>query len=261
MWLIAAALFFIAKGLTLRGALKSGLAPTPLRIFGYLFAWPGLDANAFLGTCIPRPPRVFESVAAIGNVAAGIAMIWGLPHGFAAYHPQATGWIAMVGIALTLHFGLFAILSAAWRCVGVNAAPIMKFPLAATSTSLSRFWGGRWNRAFSDFAQPFLFAPLAKRFGSKIAVLGVFLFSGLLHELVISVPARGGFGLPTAYFAAQTAGIWIERSAPGRAVGLGHGAHGWMFAVPVTAGPAYWLFHPPFVCHVILPMLKAIGAN
>jgi hypothetical protein len=29
----------------------------------------------------------------------------------------------------------------------------------------------------------------------------------------------------------------------------------------VTAGPVFWLFPPPFVHHVILPMLAAIGAT
>jgi hypothetical protein len=28
----------------------------------------------------------------------------------------------------------------------------------------------------------------------------------------------------------------------------------------VTAGPAYWLFHPIFIRNVILPMLHALGA-
>ena len=35
---------------------------------------------------------------------------------------------------------------------------------------------------------------------------------------------------------------------------------GWLFMVLITAGPAYWLFHPTFVQNVILPMLKSISA-
>jgi hypothetical protein len=33
-----------------------------------------------------------------------------------------------------------------------------------------------------------------------------------------------------------------------------------VFTVLVTAGPAFWLFPPPFVHNVVLPMLASIGA-
>jgi hypothetical protein len=33
-----------------------------------------------------------------------------------------------------------------------------------------------------------------------------------------------------------------------------------VFTALVTAGPAFWLFPPPFVHNVILPMLGVIGA-
>jgi predicted DCC family thiol-disulfide oxidoreductase YuxK len=34
-----------------------------------------------------------------------------------------------------------------------------------------------------------------------------------------------------------------------------------MFMLLVTASPLFWLFHPPFITNVILPMLTAIGAT
>jgi alginate O-acetyltransferase complex protein AlgI len=92
-------------------------------------------------------------------------------------------------------------------------------------------------------------------------VLGVFILSGLIHDLVISLPARGGYGLPTLYFAIQGCGLVFERSTLGQRVGLGRGPRGRIFALGFTAGPAFWLFHPPFIRNVILPMLKAIGAT
>ena len=93
------------------------------------------------------------------------------------------------------------------------------------------------------------------------ALLAVFAVSGLLHELVISLPARGGYGLPSIYFAAQGLGLLLERSRAGRRLGLGRGWRGRLFALVVVAGPAFWLFHPPFIHKVILPMLRAIGAT
>ena len=83
--------------------------------------------------------------------------------------------------------------------------------------------------------------------------------SGLIHELVITVPAGGGYGLPTGYFLLQGLGAATERSRRGRRLGLGAGRRGWLFTALVVGAPAYFLFPPPFVRNVILPMLSAIG--
>ena len=126
-------------------------------------------------------------------------------------------------------------------------------PLRAAS--LSEFWGRRWNGAFNQLVVDVLFRPLARTIGSIRATLAVFLFSGLLHELVISLPARAGYGLAMAYFLLQGCGVVVQRGfAPSRGVG------GWLFTMLIAAGPAFWLFHPPFVRHVILPFMQAIDA-
>ena len=75
------------------------------------------------------------------------------------------------------------------------------------------------------------------------------------------LPARGGFGLPTAYFVLQGLGVLAERSDWGRRVGLGRGLRGWLFTVVFTGAPVFWLFHPVFINNIILPMLRAIGAT
>jgi alginate O-acetyltransferase complex protein AlgI len=77
---------------------------------------------------------------------------------------------------------------------------------------------------------------------------------------VITVPARGAYGLPTGYFVLQGLGVASERTRWGRRLGLGQGWRGWAFTVLVVAGPAFLLFPPPFVHRVILPMLGVIGA-
>ena len=79
--------------------------------------------------------------------------------------PYVAGWVGMVGIVLTLHFGLFHLLSCAWRSAGVEARPLMNDPLA--SQSVSEFWGRRWNTAFRDLAHRFLFRPLSARLGPR----------------------------------------------------------------------------------------------
>jgi hypothetical protein len=165
----------------------------------------------------------------------------------------------MLGVVLLLHFGLFHLLALGWQAAGVNAQPIMRAPLLATS--LAQFWGRRWNMAFHALAHDLVFRPLVRRWGATCAGIGVFLISGLVHEAVISLPARGGYGLPTAYFGIQALGVLMERSTWGRRFGLGQGFRGWLFMLFCTAGPAFWLFHPIFIRNIILPMLRAIGAN
>ena len=89
----------------------------------------------------------------------------------------------------------------------------------------------------------------------------VFVVSGLIHDLVISLPARGGYGLPTFYFALQGMGVVVERSSLGGQLSLRRGYRGWLFMAVFTAAPVYFLFHPPFVLHVIIPFMKAIHAQ
>ena len=74
------------------------------------------------------------------------------------------------------------------------------------------------------------------------------------------MPAGGGYGGPAGYFLLQAVAVLVERSRFGRAVGLGRGLIGRLFAIVVLALPAYFLFHPPFVRGVILPLMTAIGA-
>jgi len=101
---------------------------------------------------------------------------------------------------------------------------------------------------------------LHRRLGADLAGFLVFVASGLIHDLVISVPARGGYGLPTIYFLLQGTGMTIEHSRFGKQIGLGQGWQGWCFMMLFLAGPLFWLFHPWFVVRVILPFMQAIHA-
>jgi alginate O-acetyltransferase complex protein AlgI len=128
------------------------------------------------------------------------------------------------------------------------------------SKTLSEFWGKRWNLGFRQLAHEFIFKPLQRRTGASVAGLLVFVASGLIHDLVMSVPARGGYGLPTGYFIVQGLGVMFERSSPARRMGLQTGLPARIFTLLVTAAPAFWLFHPPFVHRVIIPFMHAIQA-
>jgi alginate O-acetyltransferase complex protein AlgI len=92
-------------------------------------------------------------------------------------------------------------------------------------------------------------------------LVATFGLSGLLHELVITVPAGGGYGLPTCYFLLQSAGVLIERSPVGRRLRLGEGLRGRMFMLIFFAAPLPMLFPPVFLRHIMMPMFSAIGAG
>ena len=98
---------------------------------------------------------------------------------------------------------------------------------------------------------------MLRRTSPASALILTFLVSGLLHEIVITVPAHGGYGLPTLYFLLQ-AGTAVGRTKPGRR--LLKTALARVYVVAIVALPAFILFPPPFVYHVILPFMKAIGA-
>lgn len=259
MWLLALTLFFAAKGLTIARLpcpLKAGAGP---RLLAYTFLWPGMDVEDFCSR-VPAPkPGVREWQAAAAKTLSGAALLWMAVPLISPTRPLLRGWTGMLGLVLLLHFGFFHLLSLTWRASGVNALPIMKSP--GTATSLQGFWGARWNAAFTHLMHMHFFTPLARKLGPHAAFMGSFLLSGAVHELVISVPARGGYGLPTLYFALQGAGVLFERSRFGQRFGLGQGVKGWCFVVLVAGGPAMCLFHPIFVRNVILPMLHAIGAT
>jgi alginate O-acetyltransferase complex protein AlgI len=186
-----------------------------------------------------------------------MALVWLAAHGKFTADNAANAWLAMFGLTLVLHFGVFHLAALAWQSAGVPAKPLMQSP--ATATSLADFWGARWNTAFNKLVHDLASRPLARRGGVTSATLGVFAISGIIHELAISFPARGGYGWPLSYFLLQGAGVLIERSRFGIALGLGRGLRGWVFLVLVTAAPAYWLFHPTFVRNVLQPMLQTIG--
>jgi predicted DCC family thiol-disulfide oxidoreductase YuxK len=256
MWLLALAIFLGCKWLTLCRARTS---PTRGAAFAYLFAWPGMDAESFLaGTAIDRP-RLGQWLIAGAETLAGAILLWFAARGSLGFSPLFTGWLGMAGIVMMLHFGFFHLLSLGWLVAGRCVKPLMRSPLLATS--LADFWGNRWNTAFHALANEFVFRRLARPLGVAWATFVVFLISGLVHDLVISVPASGGFGLPTGYFLLQGAGVLFERSKVGRGLGFARGWRGWLFMLTVTAAPAFWLFHPPFVHHVILPMLQALGGT
>ncbi len=258
MWLLAFAIFLGCKWLTWQQC-RAAVAAPQWKNWAYFLGWPGLDAKAFLSQGRPvTPPSPVEWAAAVAKTALGATLLWGVLPKWPAPPPLLAGWCGLFGLVFLLHFGSFHLLALVWRGFGIDARPLMEAPVRATS--LGEFWGRCWNSAFNKLVHDALFRPFYRRLGTTWATMGVFLASGFIHELVISVPARAGYGLPTLYFVLQGFGVIAERARAGRRLGLRHGAAGRCFTLIFTAAPAFWLFHPPFIQNVILPMLHAIGA-
>ncbi len=156
------------------------------------------------------------------------------------------------GLSLILHFGIFNIVAGIWRSIGVNVHPLFRAPLQ--SQSLTEFWGRRWNLAFSEMTTLAVYRPLAASVGTRPALVASFIFSGLLHELAISLPVRAGFGLPLLYFAVHGGLTLIERELTRR----GRPLCGWVG----RAWTLFWLilplpilFHQPFLRGIVWPLI------
>jgi alginate O-acetyltransferase complex protein AlgI len=258
MWSLCFAIFAGLKWLTWWKA-RGRVAHAPWRSVAYLLAWPGMDAEAFLSQSLPRQAPTWRAwLWASFKTTLGAGLIWIVARRVSAQEPLVRGWVGMLGMILLLHFGSFEVIALFWQRLGVNATPIMSAPL--NSTSLGEFWGSRWNLGFRQLAHDLIFRPLQGSLGAGAAAFLVFIVSGLIHESVISLPARGGYGLPTTYFALQGVGVALERSAFGKRMALRQGWRGWLFTAAFTAGPVFVLFHPWFVRRVIIPFLEAVHA-
>jgi hypothetical protein len=164
----------------------------------------------------------------------------------------------LVGSSLCLHFGLGTFLAGVWRLRGVAAEAVFRDPLR--SESLAEFWSRRWNLGFSEMTASLVYRPLSTRVGRSAALLAGFVWSGLLHEMAISLPVRAGFGLPMLYFLLHGALVSVER-------GLSKAGHplsgalgrGWSVFWILSLLPL--LFHQPFLSGVVWPLIGIPAAG
>ena len=255
--MLAAAIYATCKVLTW-ATVNAGNVPG-WKHAAYLLAWPGMDAAAFLKATPRTPccPRA-EWIRAASHLTLGILLLFVCARQLPSGDRYLVGWIGTIGIVLILHFGAFHLSSCLWRGLELEARPLMNRPLR--SASLGEFWSRRWNTAFRDLTFRFLFRPLTARLGPRAGVLAGFACSGLIHDLVISVPAGAGYGGPTLFFAIQGVAVVVERSDLGRRIGLGRGMIGRTFAIVSLVAPLALLVHRPFVVGIVTPFMQAIGA-
>ena len=161
--------------------------------------------------------------------------------------------ILLVALSLILHFGLLSISAGMWRFSGVDTYLLFRQP--AMALSLTELWSKRWNLAFSEMAAIAVFRPLVKRIGAGGALMATFLFSGLLHEIALSLPVNSGYGLPTLYFVIQGLLVLLEKQMQKRKITLLQNqvvAKVWLFFWLVVPMPL--LFHATFINEVVWPL-------
>jgi len=159
----------------------------------------------------------------------------------------------LVGLSLILHFGMLSISAGMWHFSGVKTYLLFRQP--AKATSLTEFWSKRWNIAFSEMTSIAIFRPLKSKIGPAAALMLAFMFSGLLHELALSVPVNAGYGLPMIYFVIQGTVVLFEKFLISRRIKFLQNriiAAIWLFFWLVLPMPL--LFHAEFVKQIVWPL-------
>lgn len=227
--------------------------------FVFATGWAGMRAEPFETLGTKALPKAWQMIRfGVSRAAMGATLIL-LAHFIIALqlNPSLTyvavSILLLVGLSLILHFGLLSIGAGSWRLSGVNTYLLFKQP--AKALSLTEFWSKRWNLAFTEMTSIAIFRPLRKKTGPAIALMLAFIFSGLLHELALSVPVNHGYGLPLLYFVIQGLLVLIEKALAGNNVLFLRNkifAHAWVFFWLVA--PAPLLFHTQFIKQIVWPL-------
>jgi Membrane bound O-acyl transferase family len=161
----------------------------------------------------------------------------------------------LISLSLILHFGVLNISTGFLRWLGIPVTSLFKDPLK--SRSLQEFWSKRWNIAFVELTIIAVLRPLKKRFGHKVAFWSSYIFSGLLHELAISLPVNSGYGKPFAYFMIQVFLIMtIEKYIINK---MSDNLIKTCWVLSCLFLPIFLLFHKEFILQIILPLIHYLN--
>ena len=158
----------------------------------FAFLWFGMDPASF------RNRR--EGLGWKGDVGLGLLLM--LAGTLGAWLVWAMEWrqilIMFVPMSLGFHFGALRVLKGGLRAAGFPVRTL--FPNVLEARGIGDFWSRRWNVGYSQMMQRLVGRPVEKLAGENSGVMAIFIASGVLHELAITLPVRSGFGLPTVYF-------------------------------------------------------------
>jgi hypothetical protein len=230
-------------------ALWTRRSPSGIGLPLFLFAWPGVIPDCFRerrAAQIIDPERFLAAWARLALGAASVILL----AVFAPNIPEAVlGLAGVAALLLTVHLGIGDLLPWLLRWAGYGVPLLFDRPWAARS--LGEFWGRRWNLAFVEMNRRLFLRPVHRLLGKGASRFALFALSGLLHELAISFPAGGGWGLPLGYFLLQ--GVLVAVEERFRIVNRVWTWY-WLMA------PAPWLFHEPFRRNLIVPFYRGLHA-
>lgn len=206
-----------------------------LRYGAFSLLWFGMDPASFRdrrnGLSWKGDVKLGLILMVLGTLGAWLVRTLDWHHVFIMFLPMSLGF----------HFGALRVLKGCLRAAGFPVRTL--FPNVLETQGICDFWSRRWNVGYSQMMQRLVGRPVEAIAGSSASVLAVFLASGLLHELAITLPVGSGYGLPTCYFMLHGILIQLEKMW-GRAFGKIPA----LFAVVLPIG---LLFPPAFQNEVI----------
>lgn len=183
----------------------------------------------------------------------GIGLLLMLLGTLGAWFVWAMQWhhilLMFLPMSLGFHFGALRVLKGVLRAAGFPVRTL--FPNLLEARGIGDFWSKRWNVGYSQMMQRLVGRPVQNQFGEGAGVMAVFLGSGVLHELAITLPVQSGFGLPTLYFTLHGLLTLFERKL-GRPIGK-------IPALLAVVLPLGLLFPPAFQKEVIARCLEVFG--
>lgn len=222
----------------------AGAEKLPLsRYWVFALCWFGMDPGSFRTRRegLSWKPDVWLGFLLMFVGTLGAWLVWEM------------GWrqilVMFVPMSLGFHFGALRVLKGVLRAKGFAVRTL--FPNLLASKGLADFWSRRWNVGYSQMMQRLVGRPIETLAGGSAGVMGVFVVSGLLHELAITLPVRSGYGLPTLYFTLHGLLVILE----GR-MGRSFGRIPALLAVVLPLG---LLFPPAFQSEVIARCLEVFG--
>ncbi|MDE0858658.1 MAG: MBOAT family protein [Akkermansiaceae bacterium] len=202
-------------------------------IFGLL--WFGMDPGTFA--------KKRAGLSYKGDLGWGLLMlVVGFTMAWVVWTLEYRDIILMfVPMSLGFHFGALRVLKAIHRSFGFPVRTL--FPNLLKAQGIGDFWSRRWNVGYSQMMQRVVGRPLGNIVGRDGGVMAVFLVSGLLHEVAITLPVMAGWGCPTLYFVFHGGlAVWERRT--GRQLGK-------VLTLILVGAPLGFLFPQVFQVEVI----------